>query len=477
MEKRLFIAFFATLVFMTAWMYFSPKPIQEKIAQQPVISANAPENKFLKPSQNIQFEHPEESALPTANIGNVSITYSPKGGYLRLLSIKGNAEPLFFENIGFRPEDENTIYNAAVDGNKLIFKAGGGKKKVFSFNKYLLEINVEPHPAGPMLIFSNNLKSSGLDQRYQEVFSSKEGAIKRNAPKKTKNQSLEKVDFAGARDRYYCISLVKGSYDIQWEKSSETAGLYLSNINGPVSVYIGPQTEKELEPYGLQKIMYYGFFHAIGMLMVKILYIFYALTKSWGLSIILFAVTIYGVLFPFTMKSTQAMRKMQQIQPYVEELKTKFKDNPQKIQKETLQLYRKYKVNPLGGCLPLFLQFPIFIALYQVLFRFTGLKGASFLWIKDLSLPDRLIKLPFDIPFLGQYLNVLPLAIMVVGLIQQKITTSTKAASEQKSMGIFFSLFLGIIFYNFPSSLVLYWFVQNALTLLYQFRISKKTVL
>ncbi|MFA7676669.1 MAG: membrane protein insertase YidC [Candidatus Omnitrophota bacterium] len=474
MEKRLFVAFFVTLIFMTAWVYFAPKPAKEIPSPQPTTLAVVPEREPLKSSEPQPLDL---ATLPTTKIENFSITYSPIGGYLKLLSINDDAEPLVFENIGFNPADENTAYNAAVDGNQLIFKAPGGKRKVFTINKYLLEINLEPRPAGPMLIFSNNLKAGGLDQRYQEVFSSREGVIKRNAPKKTKTQDLEKVDFAGARDRYYCVSLVKSNYNVQWEKSDKTVGLYLPEINEPVSIYIGPQTEKELEPFGLQKVMYYGFFHAIGMLMVKILYIFYALTKSWGLSIIFFAVTIYGILFPFTMKSTQAMRKMQQIQPYVEELKKKFKDNPQKIQKETLQLYRKYKVNPLGGCLPLFLQFPIFIALYQVLFRFTGLKGASFLWIKDLSLPDRLIKLPVDIPFLGQYLNILPLAIMAVGLIQQRITTSANAASEQKSMGIFFSLFLGIIFYNFPSSLVLYWFVQNLLTLLYQFRISKRTVL
>jgi len=205
--------------------------------------------------------------------------------------------------------------------------------------------------------------------------------------------------------------------------------------------------------------------------MVKLLYFFYFLTKNWGLSIIGFAVFIYFVLFPFTAKSTKTMRRMQEIQPEIEELKNKHKDSPQKLQKETMELYRKYKINPLGGCLPLFLQLPIFISLYQVLFRLVDLKGANFLWISDLSLPDSLLKLPFPPPV--NYLNLLPILLMIIGLVQQKVTTSAGSSPEQKKMGLFFGVFLGVIFYNFPSGLVLYWLTQNLLTFTYQLRISK----
>jgi len=135
-----------------------------------------------------------------------------------------------------------------------------------------------------------------------------------------------------------------------------------------------------------------------------------------------------------------------------------------------MELYRKYKVNPIGGCLPLLFQMPIFLTLYQVLPRFIELKGANFLWIKDLSSPDRFLKLPFSPPL--EYINLLPVLLMILGLIQQKVTTSS-ASSEQKKMGLFFGVFIGVIFYNFPSCLVLYWFTQNLLTFAYQARISK----
>jgi len=168
------------------------------------------------------------------------------------------------------------------------------------------------------------------------------------------------------------------------------------------------------------------------------------------------------------------MRKMQQIQPEVEELKTKHKDNPKKLQKETIELYRKYKINPLGGCLPLFFQIPVIMAFYQVVYRFVELKGASFLWIKDLSSPDRFAELPFPAPV--NYLNLLPILLMCMGILQQKITTSSSTASQQKSMGLFFAVFIGIIFYGFPAALTLYWLIQNIFTLSYQTRLSRAQV-
>jgi len=167
---------------------------------------------------------------------------------------------------------------------------------------------------------------------------------------------------------------------------------------------------------------------------------------------------------------------MQALQPAIEELRSTYKDNPQKLNKEIMEFYRKHKVNPLGGCLPMVLQIPIFFALYQVLIRSIALKGANFLWIKDLSEPDRLFTLPVSLPIVGNEINILPILMAIGMFIQQKTsmkTTSSGSAEQQKLMLILFPLMFGFIFYHMPAGLVLYWFINSTLTLIYQMRINR----
>lgn len=171
------------------------------------------------------------------------------------------------------------------------------------------------------------------------------------------------------------------------------------------------------------------------------------------------------------------MKQMQALQPAIEELRKKYKDDPQKLNKEIMELYRIQRVNPFSGCLPLIFQIPIFFALYQVLMRSVALKGAKFLWIKDLSSPDRLFILPVSIPILGKELNLLPILMTIGMFIQQKFSmaaTSAGSTEQQKLMLILFPLMFGIIFYHLPSGLVLYWFINSTLMLLYQLRIRQQ---
>ena len=168
------------------------------------------------------------------------------------------------------------------------------------------------------------------------------------------------------------------------------------------------------------------------------------------------------------------MKDMQVLQPRIEELRKTYKDNPQKLNKEIMELYREHKVNPFGGCLPLVLQMPIFFGLYQGLMRSVALKGANFLWIKDLSEPDRLFVLTNSLPLLGKEINILPI-IMAIGMFfQQKlsmVSTGGSSAEQQKMMMIIFPVMFGVIFYHMPSGLVLYWFINSLLMTAYQFHI------
>ena len=167
------------------------------------------------------------------------------------------------------------------------------------------------------------------------------------------------------------------------------------------------------------------------------------------------------------------MREMQKMQPHIEALKKQYQNDPQRLNKEIMELYRVHKINPFGGCLPLFLQIPVFFALYQALLRSLALKGSSFLWIKDLSEPDRLAVFSANIPFIGNELNVLPILMAITMFFQQKLSSKTTPSGDpqqQKFMLIFFPILFGVMFYHFPSGLALYWSVYSLLSLGFQWR-------
>jgi YidC/Oxa1 family membrane protein insertase len=200
-------------------------------------------------------------------------------------------------------------------------------------------------------------------------------------------------------------------------------------------------------------------------------------------SIILLAVFLNILLFPLTMKSFKSMQKMQALHPQMEKLKAQNKNNPQKLNKEMMELYKKYKINPFGGCLPLLLQMPIFFALYQALIKSIELRGASFLWVRDLSMPDA-VKIPVALPLLGSSINILPILMIIATVIQQKLSTKSMGSAvteeqkqQQRMMMFMMPVMFGFIFYSMPSGLVLYWLVNTVLTVIEQFVIFKPTAL
>jgi YidC/Oxa1 family membrane protein insertase len=243
-------------------------------------------------------------------------------------------------------------------------------------------------------------------------------------------------------------------------------------------IYVGPQNSDYISKINNQwiTVINYGTFNFISQILLQVLDFLHSLVHNWGVAIILLSIAIYLVLYPLTIKQMSSMKRMQDLQPHIENLRKQYKDNPQKLNKETMDLYRTHKVNPMGGCLPLLLQIPVFFALYQALMRSIDLKGASFLWIKDLSLPDKLFSLQQTFPVIGNEINLLPVLMAIGMFFQQKFTSASQATSseQQKIMVIVFPVIFCFIFYKMPSGLVLYWFVNSLLTLQYQLRIMRK---
>ncbi|MGW8160311.1 MAG: membrane protein insertase YidC [Desulfoprunum sp.] len=238
-------------------------------------------------------------------------------------------------------------------------------------------------------------------------------------------------------------------------------------------VFYGPKKLTLLKElgYNLDKAVNFGWFDIIAKPTLWLLNFFYGFCRNYGIAIILVTVLFKAVFWPITQKGMKSMKNMQKLQPKMVKIKEKYKDDPARMNQEVMSLYKTYKVNPLGGCLPMVLQIPIFFALYKVLLQCIELRHAPFmLWITDLSAPDRLW-IGFDLPYLGG-LPVLTLLMGASMFLQQKLTPTTADPTQAKIM-MFLPVVFTFMFLNFASGLVLYWFVNNLLAILQQYMINR----
>ncbi len=238
-------------------------------------------------------------------------------------------------------------------------------------------------------------------------------------------------------------------------------------------LYIGPKELGCLEKaeHNLTSAVDYGWFTFLAKPLLTVLEWFYKFTHNYGLAIILLTVLIKIVFWPLTQKSYTSMQKMKKIQPKIAQLREKFKDDREKMNKELMAVYRTYKVNPMGGCLPMVLQIPVFFALYRMLNAAVELRHEPFvLWINDLTAPDRL-NVGIDIPYLGG-IPVLTLLMGITMFLQQKMTPSAGDPRQEQIM-LLMPIMFTVFFINFPSGLVLYWLVNNVLSIAQQYWINR----
>lgn len=234
------------------------------------------------------------------------------------------------------------------------------------------------------------------------------------------------------------------------------------------TLYFGPLDYDIIKSYGfeLEQIIDLGpsIFRPFGKFVLWSFRWLHSFIPNYGWVIVIFSILIKLMLFPLTKKSYKSMKEMQALQPIMQELNEKYKDNAQKKQQEVMKLYKEYGVNPLGGCIPMVLQMPLLIALFNVFRSTIELRGASFIWwITDLARPDTVAILPFTIPLYGNTLNILPLFMGVTMFIQQKISMKDP---KQKAMVYFMPLFLTLLFNSFPSGLNLYYALFNILSIM-----------
>ena len=235
--------------------------------------------------------------------------------------------------------------------------------------------------------------------------------------------------------------------------------------------YVGPKKQAFLWDLGMKDVMEFGMLRWLCYPLVWVLNFFNSLIPNYGVAIILLTILVKLLFWPLTHKSTVGMKKMQELQPKMKEIQAKFKDNPQRLQQETWALYREAKVNPMSSCLPMLIQIPVFIALFNVLRSAVELRYAPFLWIGDLSEPEGLFASWF--PFGG--LNILPILMAVSTGLQSAFTPSAGDKNQQRMMMIFMPLMMLFMFYSFPSALSLYWFLSNLFSIVQMWIIRRQT--
>jgi len=312
-----------------------------------------------------------------------------------------------------------------------------------------------------------------------EKFDAKGKGVRRITP-------TGKVDWMAVRSKYFEIAVIpdgnSDGIDFAAQKlgHSKTAykefklALKMMNPGGSLdqdyTLYLGPMDSRKLSEFGvgLEATMNWGIsiikpFSKFILWSFKLLH---TIIPNYGVVIVVFSILIKIVLWPLTHKSYVSMKKMSNLQPYMKEIKEKYKSDPQKMQKETAKLYKEHNVNPMGGCLPMLLQMPLLYGLFIVFRSTIELRGAPFmLWIKDLSLPDTIVELGFTIPMYGNQISILPLVMGVSTFFQSK---QTMTDPNQKMLLYFMPIFLTLLFNNFPSGLTLYYTLFNLLSVVQQ---------
>ena len=299
----------------------------------------------------------------------------------------------------------------------------------------------------------------------------------------------DRIEWASVKNQFFASVLSSETlgddlyiYSVDAPKSADATQAGSAGISGSVGYevgtlaagasktmdfqfFVGPKEFKRLQALGNEQdlVMQFGFFGFFSKLLLSFMYAIHSVIPSWGWSIVIMTICIKTLFWPLTAKASKSQKRMAQIQGPMAEMKEKYKDNPQKIQQETLKLFKEHQVNPVAGCLPMIIQMPIFLGLFYMLRTASELRHEPFLWVADLSLPDT----QFEIG--GFPVNILPMIMGVTMFLQMSMMPVSPTADPAQQKIFKFLPFIFLIFlYNFASGLVLYWTVQNILTIVQQ---------
>ncbi|OPX27802.1 MAG: hypothetical protein B1H05_00240 [Candidatus Cloacimonas sp. 4484_140] len=531
MDKKTIIA----LVLIFVVFYLSSKFMWKQPAQpQPQQSTTESSEQVVKPPKPYVSQDEEEIEVDATSFGeqsdiplneaiileneDIKVILTNRGGNIKQVVLKNiknetreDAVNLFIKekgmfntvfytssdtinfrkrNLEYTYDDFTTTFFLKKDG-KIIFK-----KRYSLDDNHTLNINIIAKDMGTIDAYDIQL-DAGIyyDQKgdkrfntYIDVVSFIDNKIDKINLKKAASGASQygNITWTALKSKYFMVATIP-------ERTVKLREIYVSADNNAImenarievgrnsidhsfQFYCGPVDYDRLHAFniGLENAMNFGWkpLRPISKLILKLLKFIYSLIPNYGIAIILLSTIIKFVFYPLTHKSFTSAQKMQQVQPHLKELQAKYKGNPQKLQKETMKLYKEHGVSPLGGCLPLLIQFPFLFALYPVLQSTIELRHAGFIfWLKDLSIPD---------PY-----YILPILMGITMFFQQKLMSQKQTPDmdekqlaqlkTQKLMMYGMPIFFVFIFKSLPAGLVLYWFTYNILSVMEQLSIRKKT--
>jgi YidC/Oxa1 family membrane protein insertase len=411
---------------------------------------------------------------------------------------------------------EQAVFSATATGDTLSITTGSGdvrfqyqapngviveKKYTFYPDTYLVDLSVDVYNGTEAML------QGSLGVALQNIPPEKAGAIGFEGPsgliadklQQIKIKDIEKytplegpVQWIAIEKRYFMISLIPVSETdgkmVLGMKDNTIQNKLVTPIGeiGPeqrktfdYKLFMGPKSLELLKSYNLKldQAINFGWFDFLAKPCLWFMNFIYRFIPNYGIAIIILTIVTRALFWPLAKKSYKSMGEMRKIQPLMQEVREKYKDDKTRQNQEMMTLYKTYKINPMGGCLPMLIQLPVFFALYRMLYQAIELRHAPFFgWIDDLSAPDRLFELGFKIPFMEPPYGI-PVLTLVMGasmLLQQKMTPTPGDPAQAKMMMLMPVVFT-FIFINFSSGLVLYWLVSNIFSMAQQYYTQKST--
>jgi YidC/Oxa1 family membrane protein insertase len=521
LDKRTLIAVVLAIAVLLGYQYLFIKPVPSQPPLPPKTETKSAQPMKAVPSPQPYRSVPSEATSKPANIVKVDtplyvLTLSSKGGTVDEFELKtykdrkgapvslvkapeiypalalGEHDKFDLSKVDFTVTGNDVALKGSEIGN-LVFQFVSPQlsvKRTFTFYANSYKIDLKDKVSGIPSYWITLGSDFGIHDANEHstphvgpvvLVDSDREELRANKLKEPKIFTKD-IKWIAQEDKYFFSSIVPsgGVIEAKAWKAQDSALVALkmkSGVNNMI-VYAGPKEYDDLEKLhvGLQHVIDFGFFSILARPLFWILKFFHSFLGNYGWAIVLLTIVVRIPFIPLLAKSQRSMKKMQELQPKLTELREKYKKDPQKMQKETMEMYKKYKVNPVGGCLPMLLQIPVFFALYKVLMIAIELRGAPFvLWIRDLSEPDTLFgHLPASFPLVGGFaLGPLPLVMGLTMILQQKMTPTT-ADPKQNKMMMLMPIIFTFMFLNFASGLVLYWLVNNILSIAQQFHTNKR---